>query len=50
MSERKTYSVRQYPDVMKNLKLLALQNDKKTNDLIDEAIQDLLQKYENKKS
>ena len=50
MSEKKMYCVKQNPDVMKNLRILALQVGKKTNDLIDEAIQDLLQKYENKKS
>jgi hypothetical protein len=50
MSERKTYCVRQNPDVMKNLRILALQVGKKTNDLMDEAIQDLFKKYENKKS
>lgn len=33
---------------MKNLRILAAQLEKRQNDLLEEAIQDLLKKYENK--
>ena len=33
-------------DLVKRLKILAIQVDKRQNDLLEEAIQDLLNKYE----
>ena len=32
-------------ELIKNLKILAAQQDKRQNDLLEEAIQDLLKKY-----
>lgn len=34
--------------LIKSLKILAAQQDKKQNDLLEEAMQDLLKKYEKK--
>ena len=35
-------------DLLKKLKVLAALNEKRQNDLIEEAIRDLLKKYNNK--
>lgn len=35
-------------DLIKGLKMLAVEKDVRTNDLLEEAIQDLLEKYEKK--
>jgi hypothetical protein len=37
-------------ELIKNLKILAAELDKRQNDLLEEAIQDLLKKYGNKVS
>jgi len=43
--ERKSYNTTLRADLMKQLKLLAIELDKRQNDLLEEAIQDLLKKY-----
>lgn len=44
MGERKTFSVRIQPDIMKSLKMLAVQKETPLADLLEEAIKDLLKK------
>ena len=43
--ERKSYNTTIRADLMKQLKLLAVEEDRRQNDLLEEAIQDLLKKY-----
>ncbi|HYA15535.1 MAG TPA: ribbon-helix-helix domain-containing protein [Syntrophales bacterium] len=44
MGERKTYSVRLMPDVMKSLKMLAVEKEITVSELLEEAIRDMLKK------
>jgi predicted DNA-binding protein len=44
MGERKTYSIRLKPDVMKSLKMLSVEKEMPLSDLLEEAIQDILKK------
>ena len=44
-TERKTYNTTLKIDLIKSLKILSAENDKRQNDLLEEAIQDLLKKY-----
>ena len=44
--ERKSYNTTLRTDLTKRLRVLAAQKDKRQNDLLEEAIQDLLNKYE----
>ena len=44
--EKKAVTFRIDPDIIKRLKYLALDHDKTLTDLLLEAIQDLLKKYE----
>ena len=46
--ERKSYNTTLRVDLLKQLRILAAQLDKRQNDLLEEAIQDLLKKYEKK--
>ena len=46
--ERKNYNTTLRIDLIKKLKLLAVEEDARVNDLLEEAIEDLLSKYENK--
>ena len=46
--DRKTYNTTLQTDLIKQLKILAAKTDKRQNDLLEEAIQDLLKKYEKK--
>ena len=46
MAERKMYNTTLDVDLLRKLKILAAQLDKRQNDLLEEAIQDLLKKYE----
>lgn len=46
MAERKMYNTTLDVELLRKLKVLAAQTDKRQNDLIEEAIQDLLKKYE----
>jgi hypothetical protein len=46
--ERKNYNTTLRTDLIKKLKFLAVKEDARANDLLEEAIEDLLVKYENK--
>jgi len=46
--DRKTYNTTLQIDLIKKLKILSAETDKRQNDLIEEALQDLLAKYEKK--
>ena len=48
MAERKMYNTTLNVDLLRTLKVLAAQTDKRQNNLLEEAIQDLLKKYEKK--
>jgi metal-responsive CopG/Arc/MetJ family transcriptional regulator len=45
LAKRKFYNITLDSDLIKQIKILAAQLDKRQNDLIEEAIQDVLQKY-----
>ena len=45
MEDRKNYNTTLRADLIKKLKFLAVEQDKRQNDLLEEAIQDLLKKY-----
>jgi len=47
---RKNLSTRIENDLQKSIKILAINLEKPLNDLLEEAIQDLLKKYENTKA
>lgn len=47
-TERKTYNTTLNIDLIKKLKLLSVETDKRANDLLEEAIEDLLKKHEKK--
>ncbi|HOO52355.1 MAG TPA: ribbon-helix-helix domain-containing protein [Smithella sp.] len=47
---RKNYNTTLDADIIKKLKILSAETDKRQNDLLEEAIQDLLKKYQNPKS
>ena len=40
-----TYNTRLEEDLIKKFKILAIEQGKRQNDILEEAIQDLLQKY-----
>lgn len=44
--ERKTYNTTLSKDLIKKLKFLSVETDTRQNDLLEEAIDDLLKKYE----
>lgn len=48
--KRKPYNNMLDRELTKNLKILAAKQEKKQNDLLEEAMQDLLKKYEKKVS
>ncbi len=48
METRKNYTTTLRQDLIRRLKMLAVVNDVRANDLLEEAIQDLLKKYEEK--
>jgi predicted transcriptional regulator len=48
MGKRKMYNTTLDSDLTKKLKILAAHMEKRQNDLLEEAIQDLLKKYEKK--
>jgi len=48
METRKNYTTTLRQDLTRRLKMLAVKNDVRANDLLEEAIQDLLKKYEKK--
>jgi hypothetical protein len=45
IKKRKPYNNMLDVELMKSLKILAVKQDKRQNDLLEEAIQDLLKKY-----
>jgi hypothetical protein len=45
-SERKGFNTTVKANLLKNLKILAVQKDLRVNDLLEEAIEDLLKKHE----
>ena len=47
---RKNLSTRIENDLQKSIKILAINLEKPLNDLLEEAIQDLLKKYQSSKS
>ena len=46
--KRKNYNTTLQIDLMKKLKILAIEEDSRANDLLEEAIRDLLKKYRKK--
>jgi predicted transcriptional regulator len=48
MNNRKMYNTTLDSDLIRQIKILAAQLEKRQNDLLEEAIQDLLQKYQSK--
>jgi len=46
MNNRKMYNTTLNADLIRQIKILAAQLEKRQNDLLEEAIQDLLKKYE----
>ena len=48
MGKRKMYNTTLDVDLLKELKILAAKLDLRQNDLMEEAIQDLINKYEHK--
>ena len=44
--KRKSFNTTLKADLIKKLKILSAETDKRQNDLLEEAIQDLLTKYE----
>ena len=47
-TKRKNYNTTLRADLIKKLKILAAEKDVRANDLLEEAIELLLKKYENK--
>jgi hypothetical protein len=45
MGKRKMYNTTLNADLIKEIKILAAQLDKRQNDILEEAIYDLLEKY-----
>jgi hypothetical protein len=48
MNNRKMYNTTLDSDLIRQIKILAAQLEKRQNDLLEEAIQDLLNKYQRK--
>jgi hypothetical protein len=46
MNNRKMYNTTLDAELIRQIKILAAQQEKRQNDLLEEAIQDLLRKYE----
>ncbi len=49
-SERKGFNTTIRTDLLRGLKILAAEKDLRINDLLEEAMEDLLKKYEKKPS
>ena len=47
MGTRKMYNTTLDADLLRKLRILAAESDLRQNDLLEEAIQDLLKKYKN---
>ena len=50
MTNRKMYNTTLDVDLLREIKILAAQLDLRQNDLIEEAIRDLIQKYKHQES
>jgi hypothetical protein len=50
MSKRKMYNTTLDADLIRQIKILAAQLEKRQNDLLEEAIKDLLKKYGSRKN
>jgi predicted transcriptional regulator len=50
MAKRKMYNTTLDVDLLREIKILAAQLDKRQNDLLEEAINDLLKKYKHQES
>lgn len=50
MNERKTFTTSLEVHILKDVKKLAIDLDKNVNDLLEEAMTDLLKKYEKQKN
>ncbi len=50
MAKRKMYNTTLDADLIREIKILAAQLDIRQNDLLEEAIDDLLKKYKNQES
>jgi hypothetical protein len=50
MAKRKMYNTTLDVDLLREIKILAAQLDLRQNDLIEEAIQDLIKKYKHQES
>ena len=48
MNNRRMYNTTLDAELIRQIKILAAQLEKRQNDLLEEAIQDLLQKYQQK--
>ncbi|MGD8293217.1 MAG: hypothetical protein PVF37_16020 [Desulfobacterales bacterium] len=48
MNNRKMYNTTLDSELIRQIKILAAKMEKRQNDLLEEAIQDLLQKYQGK--
>jgi len=48
MNNRRMYNTTIDAELIRQIKILAAQQEKRQNDLLEEAIQDLLQKYRQK--
>jgi len=46
--KRKNYNTTLREDLVKRLKMLAIEKDSRVNDLLEKAIEDFLEKYEKK--
>jgi hypothetical protein len=47
MESRKNYTTTLRQDIIKKLKMLAVEQDKRANDILEEAILDVIKKYSN---
>ncbi|MFP4194298.1 MAG: ribbon-helix-helix domain-containing protein [Desulfobacterales bacterium] len=47
---RKNYNTTLRTDLLKEIKILAIKEDRRVNDLLEEAIEDLLDKYSDNSS
>jgi hypothetical protein len=48
--DRKNYNTTLRADLLKKIKILAIEKDRRVNDLLEEAIIDILKKYSNEPS
>lgn len=48
VTDRKNYNTTLSAELIKKLKIMSAEQDRRANDLLEEAIQDLLEKYKDK--